>query len=515
MRREGRIELGRQRRSRPGWILAGCFLLPLLALCSATVASRADWASVQRPFAQWRWASEPSGAGLTGVAVRDDGWLVVAEPLKLSNNTGDGYLHLLPPWQSRVSPGNRFGPQIDPYRVVIRKGRLYVLGNTPLSYQGSDCPIYEVRADTGALLRRMPVPAFCGSDLAVSPLAPNAIYLENATPPFGAPSAQEIDALDPDSGSVTPFIQPGPGGAPNFAYTALAFARGGFPFFVFAPAPAQPVQPKTFGVYAYDSSGRELYQILPPNTSPFPDQLGGGIALTANCQGSPELFYLSGAEPPPAVPPAETDVYGVVNPSAISITSNQVARSPITNASPEDGAMTLDRSGRLVVAEASYIMLLTCPGFHEPTPAPATQSPLPSATALPPPTPTPAATPQPVIPTHADQPPLGPPPVLGSGGTPAGPGLSTAAQPQSAAVPNPAALADAPDQQPVMGLTATALEPALLLYAVAAGLGALTTVICLQGGPSRRPRLAIRQGERDDALRRGRPRAAQGSGAPP
>ena len=422
------------------------------ALCGTAVTPvRATWQTVGPAFTEWRWAW--GSTGLVGVAVRPDGYLLVVAGG--GGIGGDGRLHLVPPWGGPVSAGNAFGPAgLNPLHLAVLDGSVYV---THAQLSASDTPETDVTvldAATGAYRRT--IPWTYGSDTGIAVDPQNHRLLVQ-----GSPAAQHqpgLWELDPASGAATMLVAGEALPPPNLN---LAFSPDGSTIFYSDGNELDALSRNGTVQYTVKSAGSQ------PAVGGIVEQPGGRGCMSGN------LYYTSGG-------PTDTSIalYQVQPPYAANRFSVAAQHaSPTGPAAYAD--LTTDTQGHLVASVSGDVVLVACRGAFTP-PAP----PPPGSHGLAPPASGPAL--------RAAQPPAGA--VAGGGGAnvPSGfalpgprsgvalqPAPATQAQTASAAAnahqaasqasgeaaaqgsvaPNAVGLVDVVDEEPVMGLSATAVQP--------------------------------------------------------
>lgn len=403
--RRRRLDRLRLRRLALGLIATGL----AFALGNMPHRAEAKW-TVTPQLDQWVWAS--GGQNLGGVAVRPDGYLIVASD---DASGGDGYLHLIPPWGAPISASNRFGPPgLHPYHLVLRTGRLYVTRWNQVDRSDQDNHISVLDAATGQLVKT--VPWFQGSvsmGIAVDPQGAHPLVIEGSpVPNNGLPYLYE---LDPDTGVATRWMTP-PASELN---DNLAFSWDGSVLLYTANGNSAG-----FGTeYGFDRSGNLQFAVHGSSANPT---IGGAVLRQASndCFGS-NLYYTSGG-----VSSLDGTALYQVPPPYSANNAAVVAQKPAPSATSQYSDIKLDTGGHLVVSLTTDVVVMSCPHSF----VPPTQPPGPTG---------PTAVPRPQAPSApggqpgAVAPQSGPPP---PGAAPAGP-PPAAAQPASAVQPQAASAA--------------------------------------------------------------------------
>lgn len=426
-------------------------LLSALLLLGAVVASwgaaaRAEYAVVGDALVQWDWARSrtTSTHQVTDIAVRPDGWLIVATA------TGwDGHLHLVPPWGGTIDDANRFGPTDLGFRQLeVSRGRLFGLRQeTERTDIENHAPgeLYELDLQTGNVRRELG--AWWYMDLAVDPLTGELVLQTSGD--RVEPYRHDLVRFDPDTG----------------AHVLLRSDN---------EAGDDPLE------VTYSSDGQRLY--VAHVTGSTTDVLGRDGGLLYSFSSGPVDTLVAGR--------AGTCHEGALlltrfDGSVLTVRPTGAGASPRPIASGGRAGVisfaTLDNGGHLVTSRVGEVTVLGCPGFVPPdapalpqvptqaqsvaaaarvaaapgpaAPAPAAPSAAPPAPAAPPPPPPPAPPPAPPAPPA----PVAIPSALG-------PAMQAAAAPS-------VGIADVPDQEHITSLAASSREPTpVLLYGAAVAL---------------------------------------------
>lgn len=379
------------------------------AVGSMTHKAEARWTATSL-LDQWVWAS--GGHSLGGVAVRPDGYLIVASD---DGSGGDGYLHLIPPWGASISASNRFGPPgLHPYHLVLRTGRLYVTRWNQVDPSDQDNHISVLDAATGQLVKTIAWFGGHGSmGIAVDPQGARPLVIEGGPAPNPQPFLYQVD---PDTGVATRWMTP----PPSEQNDNLAFSWDGAILLYAANG-----ESAGFGTeYGFDRSGNLQFAVHGSSANPT---IGGAVLRqpSNDCFGS-NLYYTSGG-----VSPTDGTALYQIPPPYSANNSAVAAQKPVPSASSQYSDIKLDTGGHLVVSLTTDVVVMSCPNsFVPPTPPPG-----PTAGSSPGPRPpgpnAPGGQPGAVAPQS------GPPP---PGAAPPGP-PAAAAQPASAVQPQAAGAA--------------------------------------------------------------------------
>ena len=428
---------------------AGAVALVLLAaVASWSASARADYVSVGDPLVSWDWARSGSTSThqVTDIAVRPDGWLVVATA------TGwDGHLHLVPPWGGTVDDSNRFGPTDLGFRQLeVSRGRLFGLRQenerTDIENHAPG-ELYELDLQTGDVRRELGT--WWYMDLATDPLTGELVLQTSGD--RVAPYRHDLVRFDPDTGVHTLLRSDN---EPDDDPLEVAYSGDGQRLFVGHPMTGR-----------IDVLGRDGGSLFSFASGPIDALVGGrpgtchdGALLATRSDGS--VLSVRPAGGASTLRPIATGG----RPGVVSYAS-------------------LDNGGHLVTARLGEVVVLGCPGFVPPKPpaAPdlpaareaATAAPVRTAAPAPVSAPTPSGpgAPPPAAPAAAPAPPPPPPPAA----PPAPPtpvAVPSALGPavQAAAAPT-VGIADVPDQEHITSLAASRREPTpVLLYGAAVAL---------------------------------------------
>jgi hypothetical protein len=447
-------------------------------LLSAAAPGAADYQSVAEGVTQWLWTQRDAGAPpMTAATVRPDGWLVVATSERFaSNGYAGGELLIVPPWGG---PAAIFGDPPDKGRgathsylhLVSRGDRLFGLTSMPDQYSdiGQKARLVEIDARTGH-----PVAdhgAWWFPDLDVDPQTGDLVLWNfrctgTCGPGGGDDNEETVGAVthqlvwyDPDTRATTQVLLADPGEA-RIGGSGTCEARRDATFNcddVFRVAFSNDGNTMFLGtarnganaIDVRDRRGALRYTIAAPR------------AIDAMVYGRPgtcfaDALLMSAADGSAWV------LRDATNPAAARSSPALVA----VGAPAGTSHAALTPSGEVVNLRRSEAVVLACPGFAPPAPPRPALAPAgaggASVAGAAPPTPAPASPPAPNI----AQPPVPPqaPPAPPAAGPPA-----HAAQLVSSVS---AGVADAPEEQPVYGLSAArrhAPPPAWARLGVGAG----------------------------------------------
>ena len=484
----------RRSRRRSGASLAprvgvGVFVLVLVTLVMPP--TQAEYAVLAPGYVQEDLVDTSGYGGAEHIVVRPDGSLLVtARRSETISVGGEGppplHFYALPPSGGRLDDANRLPNQVSLAGggLVARRGLVYGISGGPRveNDPASDYPLRAYDPTTGAMVREVVdwwIPHF---QMTLDPVTADLVLLDRCAGCDQNPGS--IVRLDPDTGERTELIPVNEQDPPTAIRDVLAFTPDGSTLFVAGG---------TAGIDAFDRSGKLLYNI------PTPHVLHGMVYGEANTCFEDTLFYLRD----------DQSLWAVVGPSATSVAS------PVAGAAPPNNhaGLTLDSQGRILTVTGLDAVTAIGPDLSSPLRA---DCPAPTPAAPGPPAPSGEPAPEQALP--APEPPA--PPLASSGdgggasaglaaplGPPAGlaPQTATATQPQASAAsqasqqaaqqagteaaaqasaaPNAVALADAPEDQPVMGFSASARAPgppawaSLALGAAAVAFMAATTAI--------------------------------------
>lgn len=440
----------------------------------------AEYAVVGDDLVQWEWATSGSTSTyqVTDIAVRPDGWLVVA------TSTGwDGQLHLIPPWGGKVDGTNRFGPTDLGFRQLeVSRGRLFGLRQenerTDIENHAPG-ELYELDLRTGDVRRDLGT--WWYQDLATDPVTGELVLQTSGG--RVEPYRHDLVRFDPDTGVQTLLRSDNEAGDDPLEVT-------------------------------YSADGQRLF--VAHTTGSTTDVLGrdGGLlysmplgVVDTLVAGRPGTCYTG------AVLASRFDGSVV----SVAPRSGATARPVATGGRPGVVSYaTLDNDGNLVTARVGEITVLGCPGFVPPqppalprpdapapviasagpasTPAPATAAPPAPASAVP--QPTAAAAPPPPGPPPPPPPPAPPP---APPAPPAPMAVPSALGPamQAAAAPT-VGIADVPDQEHITSLAAAAEDPSpALLYGAAIALALAAAAVARRPATfAAAPQSHVRHGDR-------------------
>ena len=427
-------------------VVAGALLL-VAAVASWSATARADYAAVTDGLVVWDWARSGSTSThqVTDIAVRPDGWLVVATA------TGwDGHLHLVPPWGGPIDDSNRFGPTDLGFRQLeVSRGRLFGLRQenerTDIENHAPG-ELYELDLQTGNLRRELGT--WWYMDLATDPVTGELVLQTSGD--RVAPYRHDLVRFDPDTGAQTLLRSDN---ERDDDPLEVAYSGDGQRLFV-----AHPMRG------TIDVLGRDGGQLFSMTTGPV-DTLVGGRPGTCH-DGALLLSRSDGA----VLTVRPTGGASAARPIATGGRAGVVSYA------------SLDNGGHLVTARLGEVTVVGCPGFVPPVAPSAPELPAarelatasvaptaPSAAAPAPPSPggpaaatAPAPAPAPPPPPPPAAPPAPPTPVAVPSAL--GPAMQAAAAPT-------VGIADVPDQEHITSLAASRREPTpVLLYGAAVAL---------------------------------------------
>jgi hypothetical protein len=399
--------------------------------------SSARYATVAPGLVQWEWAvvDDPSAVQVTDVAVRDDGWLIVATAADL-----DGRLHLVAPWGGRIGAATRFGPTALGFRHLEFAGsRLFGMRQETLrpdTEQHAPGELFELDPRTGEIVADLG--GWWHDALAVDPPTGHLLVRE-----FGGDDPAHghgLVRLDPDTGATVALV-----------------------------ADADPSSDDSWEV-AVSADGARIFTAHTTGSTIDVRDRAGAVIHSLNAG---QVDALVAAAP-------GTCFEGRVLFTRSDGSAWSVATTPGASAQPVAAGgrpatvsrAALDRNGNLLSVRLADATLVACPPFAIPqAPAgapPASVAPraridaAPRAEAAPaavaaPPAPAPAAAPPPPPPPPPPAAPPAPPVPLAA---PMGGAM------QSAAAPS-VGIADVPDEEHVTSLAASA-GPTLVLLVGAA-----------------------------------------------
>ena len=419
----------------------------LLALVASWGASaRAEYVSTGDPLVSWDWARSASTAThqVTDVAVRPDGWLVVATA------TGwDGHLHLVPPWGGTVDDTNRFGPTDLGFRQLeVSRGRLFGLRQenerTDIENHAPG-ELYELDLRTGDIRRELGT--WWYMDLATDPVSGELVLQTSGD--RVEPYRHDLVRFDPDTGAQTLLRSDN---EPNDDPLELTYSADGQRLFVAHPMTG------TVDVLGRDGGLQFSFASGPVDTlvAGRPGTCHEGALLATRFDGTVLSVRPTGAG-------------SSLRPIATGGRAGVISYA------------TLENGGHLVTARLGEVTVLGCPGFVPPLPPPAPDVPAVRETATapvraaaptaPPPAPAAANAPGAAAPAPAPAPPPPPPPAAPPAPpTPIAVPSALGSAMQAAAAPT-VGIADVPDQEHITSLAASHREPTpVLLYGAAVAL---------------------------------------------
>ena len=432
-------------------------------------------------------------SGARSLAVDAGGSLLVtaqrSSGVRRSDDEGPPlHFYRLPPSGGRLDDANRLPNEVGVSSggLGVRGGLIYGIDGAPRDPNDTD-PKYPLRAydpETGAIVREVGdwwIPHF---QMTVDPLTQDLVLLDKCECLNDDSISGAIVRFNPDTGVRTVLVPDDPLETGLSHRNVLAFTPDGETLFAAGGLA---------GIDAYNREGELLYNIAVPHV------VHGMVYGKPGTCFEDVLFYLRD----------DQTLWAVVDPSATAPTA------PVGGGSGLDGftGLTLDAQGRVLTVTGLDAVTAIGPDLSSPLRA---DCPAPTPAAPGPPAPSGEPAPEQALP--APEPPA--PPLASSGdgggasaglaaplGPPAGvaPQTATATQPQASAAsqasqqaaqqagteaaaqasaaPNAVALADAPEDQPVMGFSASARAPgppawaSLALGAVAVAFMASTTAV--------------------------------------
>lgn len=460
----------------------GAVVLPAAGALLGVVSAQAQFVTVTSPYQQLTWVSGMQGSDLYGIAVRSDDYLIVTVEPGFPGD--DGYMHLLAPWDHAITAANRFGPQMTggAYLPVIDGNYVYVEDG---DVQPHTSPNYAHVA-----LHR--VGLWNGADLGIAawvrPEGHFALALDhlNGDLIIGdfVGGQWEIVDLDPNTAAETMITT-----WSTIANIGVATNPSGSEIFVDDGSAYKVI----------DHSGNLKYAIPTSRSSP------AITVVPSGCFANNAVFQLFDPQ----------DMWRVANPSATSTAATPLATASPPGTQPYVGGVTYDPWGNVVVGYENEVIVLHCPNFKEPTNPGNTNSQgdngNPQQNRGKPPAPGGGAVPVPGSGGHGA--------LAGPGAPPPAPALqpSTATQAQTSAAqqaaqqpmtvggfqagaqsatsPNMVGVADVHEQQPVLGMSAVAVDPSrddrvspLRMAPVGVGTIVVLGLLAWWGSAPRRPR---------------------------
>ena len=420
-------------------ILVGVALGWLLAAFAASPAT-SGYATVTGGLVAWEWArvASPGQVQVTDIAVRDDGWMLVA-----TGGGVDGFVHLLPPWGGELTTATRLGPRAFGFRQVeLRRGRLFGLRLEP-QQRGEDThnsgELWELDASTGAVVADHGT--WWYQDLALDPVSQDLVLQTSGD--GREPYRHDLVRYDPDSRSQKVLVRDDDPRADRAL--EVAFSADGRLLFTANVTELPPT------IDVRDRDGSVLHSLrsgqIDTLTSGRPGSCFEGLLLVTRSDGS---------------------VWGTRTESGAAPT--------LLAAGGRPGVVSysgLDRDGNLATARYGDVTLLACPGFVPPRPPqvapPSTTVSVPvgaAAVAAPPPArrddlaapPAPSTPPAP--PPGAAAPPAPPAPPAPA---PVAPPSALGAAAQTAAAPA-AGVADSPDEEHITSVAASSPQTFALSF---------------------------------------------------
>ena len=427
-------------------------------------------------------------SGARGLTVGPDGSILVVAMRPGSTDPNENvprHFYALPPTGGTLGDANRLPNEVDlESGLVVRHGLVYGFGpprdpNKP----DSGHPLRAYDPATGAVVRDIVDWWFDHFQMGVDPVTGDLVLLDECECPSGDSLPGAIVRFNPDTGARTVMVPDDPLETAFAIRTVLTFTPDGSTLFAAGGLA---------GIDAYDREGELLYNI------PTPHVVHGMVYGKPGTCFEDTLFYLRD----------DKSLWAVVKPSGSSFGA-PVGGGAILNSST---GLTLDVEGRVLTVTSLDAVTAIGPDLSSPLRADCSVAPVPLEPAPPtdePPTeqalPTPEPPPTPVA-SSGDgggasaglAAPLGPPagvaPQTATATQPQASAASQASQQaaqqagteaaaQASAAPNAVALADAPEDQPVMGFSASARAPGppawapLALGAAAVAFMAATTAI--------------------------------------
>ena len=402
--------------------LAGALVASLVLLVLAVglgvsrpPAARAGYGFLADGFAQWDWARATSADRhqVLDAVARPDGWLIVS--------TGDGYdgwLHLVPPWGGLIDEHNRFGTEPLAFRQLeLLDGRLYGLAHEGEPELRSAARLYELDPATGKVLRQLGL--WWNQDLAVDPRNGELVL---QTWQDTEPYPHHLVSFDPDTGVSTTLVHDTD------------------------PKSDDPLE------VAYNPEGTLLMTGHPTGTD-LDIRRRDGTLVHRLTTGGPIDDLVHGSD---GTCFQGFAIYTRVDGTVWGISPRESSRPFSLAGAGKPAAVSfaaLDHRGLVLVPRLTEVTLLACTGFRPPEPPSATPPTLPvetevqlAAAARPA---GPGARPVAAAGAPTPQPPQ--PPLAG----PAPPAAIGTQQALSQAIAPQAGLADARDEEPVLGLSAS------------------------------------------------------------
>ena len=183
--------------------VAAASLASLVVVLVTAPGVLAGYATVDRGAVQWEWTAVAQTGRLqvTDVAVRDDGWLIVA-----TATFADGHLHLVPPWGAPLDASTRLSSEAFGFRQVeLRRGRLFGLRQEQ-QRRGDEThnpgELIEVDAKTGDVVRHHG--SWWFQDLAVDPVTEDLVLQTSGQ--GRAPYEHDLVRFNPDRGTQTVLV---------------------------------------------------------------------------------------------------------------------------------------------------------------------------------------------------------------------------------------------------------------------------------------------------------------------
>ena len=395
------------------------------------------------------------------------------------------HFYSLPPTGGRVDDASRLPPEVDVTGALAVRGGL-VYGFGPPRDPNEPDSGHQLRSFdpvTGELVREVVDWWHPNFQMGVDPVTGDLVLLDECECPNGDSLAGPIVRFNPETGARTVMVPDDPLETAFAIRTVLTFTPDGSTLFAAGGLA---------GIDAYDREGELLYNI------PTPHVVHGMVYGKPGTCFEDTLFYLRD----------DKSLWAVVKPSGSSFGA-PVGGGAILNSST---GLTLDVEGRVLTVTSLDAVTAIGPDLSSPLRADCSVAPVPLEPAPPtdePPTEQALPTPEPPAPPLASSgdgggasaglaAPLGPPagvaPQTATATQPQASAASQASQQaaqqagteaaaQASAAPNAVALADAPEDQPVMGFSASARAPgppawaSLALGAAAVAFMAATTAI--------------------------------------
>jgi hypothetical protein len=431
---------------------AAAALAGLSALVLVAPATSAEYAVVEGAV-QWVWAAaaEPGRIQVTDIAVRDDGWMIVA-----TATFADGHLHLVPPWGARLDASTRLGGPAYGFRQIeLRRGRLFGLRQEH-QRRGDEThnpgELIEVDAGTGELVHHHG--SWWFQDLTVDPISEDLVLQTSGQ--GREPYAHDLVRFNPERGTQTVLV---PDQEPRSDRPLeVAFSPDGELLFTANVAELPPT------IDVRRRSGAVLHTLQSGQVDALvtgrPGTCFDGLLVLTRSDGS--VFTIASASGSAPVPVAAGG-----RPTVVSYAA-------------------LDRDGHVATARFADVTLVACPGFVPPRAPGAVPSPPPTPVAevaaappsAPATIPAPSSAPPPAPPSAPPGPaPAPPPPAPATPPAPVAPPGALGTAMQAASAPSVGA-ADAPEEEHITSVAASArpglvislgavVAMALLAYAVA------------------------------------------------